>query len=117
MGRRIESIPSTVMEALIRYPWPGNVRELQNAIERAVILSPGATLEMSLNELEPAGTSLTPRLVTGVMTADAEREQIVAALRDTGWRVGGSRGAAARLGLKRTTLQKKMKRLCVSHLG
>ena len=117
MARRIEAIPSTVMEALVRYHWPGNVRELQNVIERAVILSPGATLQIPLNELEPAVTPLTPRIVTAVMTADAEREQIVAALRDTGWRVGGSSGAAARLGLKRTTLQKKMKKLCVSHPG
>jgi transcriptional regulator of acetoin/glycerol metabolism len=66
------------------------VRELQNIIERAVILSPGPTLELSLNDLEPADTPLPPRRVTAVTMADAEREQIVGALRDTGWRVGGS---------------------------
>src|SRR5678816_2757605 len=59
MGRRIEAIPSTVMEALVRYHWPGNVRELQNVIERAVILSPGPTLQIPLDELEPAVTALT----------------------------------------------------------
>ena len=111
MGRRIESIPASVMNALVRYQWPGNVRELQNVIERAVILSPGPTLQVPLGDLEAAGTQ-TP---TGAVTlADAERGQVLDALRETGWRVGGPRGAAARLGMKRTTLQKRMKKLGVS---
>jgi formate hydrogenlyase transcriptional activator len=117
MGRRIENIPVSAMEALVGYDWPGNVRELQNVIERAVILSPGPTLDLSPDDLMPAATPLPARTVAAVMTADAERKRILAALRDSGWRVGGFKGAAARLGLKRTTLQKRMKTLCVSRPG
>jgi formate hydrogenlyase transcriptional activator len=114
MGRRIESIPTAVMEALVRYHWPGNVRELQNVIERAVILSPGSTLQVPLNDLAPLSA---PAQAPAVTLAEVEREQILAALEQTGWRVGGSKGAAARLGMKRTTLQKTMKRLGVSRPG
>ena len=110
MGRRIETIPSAVMEALVRYRWPGNVRELQNVIERAVILSPGPTLQVPLSDLEPA----VAHAQADPVTPASEREQMLGALRDAGWRVGGPRGAAARLGMKRTTLQKRMKKLGVS---
>jgi formate hydrogenlyase transcriptional activator len=90
------------------------VRELQNVIERAVILSPGATLQVSLADLQ-----VTPAQAAGgawpiptpVTLLDAEREHIVGALAATGWVVGGPRGAAARLGMKRSTLQKKMQKL------
>jgi formate hydrogenlyase transcriptional activator len=115
MGRRIETIPSTVMDALVRYPWPGNVRELQNVIERAVILSPGLSLQVPPGDLQPTATTQTaaPAAVT---LADAERDHILDALRETGGVLGGPEGAAARLGMKRSTLYKKMKKLGISRL-
>jgi PAS domain S-box-containing protein len=117
MGRRIEAISSEVMDALIRYPWPGNVRELQNVIERAVILSKGSTLIVSLADVQtaPATTSAANAPAPVPITLnDAEREHIVGALAATGWVVGGPKGAAARLGMKRSTLQKKMQKLGIS---
>jgi formate hydrogenlyase transcriptional activator len=114
MGRRIESIPSAVMDALVRYPWPGNVRELQNIIERAVILSPGPSLHVSPGDLPSAATPPPVPTAAAVTLADAEREHILTALRETGWVVGGPKGAAARLGMKRSTLYKKMKKLGIS---
>jgi formate hydrogenlyase transcriptional activator len=115
MHRHIETVPSSVMEALVRYPWPGNVRELQNVIERAVILSQGPALQVSLSGLrvvpaqKDAGATPAPITLT-----DAEREHIIAALTATGWVVGGPKGAAARLGMKRSTLQKKMQKLGIT---
>ena len=114
MGRRIETIPSTVLDALVRYPWPGNVRELQNVIERAVILSPGPSLQVPLSDLQPAAAPAPAPTAAAVTLADAEREHILGALRDTGWVVGGPKGAAARLGMKRSTLYKKMQKLGIS---
>ena len=111
MGRRIETIPSAVMDALVRYPWPGNVRELQNVIERAVILSPGPSLQVPLGDLQPAATQAAAPAAAAVTLADAEREHILGALRETGWVLGGPKGAAARLGMKRSTLHRKMKKL------
>src|SRR5262249_20170775 len=98
MNKRINTIPSETMQALLRYHWPGNIRELQNFIERAVIISPGGVLEAPLNELrrpaaQPSDTAV-PTL------EEAEREAIVRALRESGGKVGGERGAAARLGMK-----------------
>jgi len=120
MGRRIETVPTAVMDALVRYPWPGNVRELQNVIERAVILSPGPTLEVSLVDLKavppPASTVASPG-ETPVALVDAEREHILAALVATGWVAGGPKGAAARLGMKRSTLLWKMKKLGIARPG
>jgi formate hydrogenlyase transcriptional activator len=110
MGRRIETIPAAVMDALVAYPWPGNVREMQNIIERAVILSPGRSLRVHLADLQPAGTPAQ----APVTLADAEREHILGVLRETGWVVGGPKGAGARLGMKRSTLQKKMIKLGIS---
>jgi formate hydrogenlyase transcriptional activator len=95
------------MEALVRYPWPGNVREMQNVIERAVILSPGPSLQIPLGDLQPAATPAQ----APVTLADAEREHIRRVLRETGGVLGGPKGAAARLGMKRSTLQAKMKKL------
>jgi formate hydrogenlyase transcriptional activator len=102
------------MEALVRYPWPGNVRELQNVIERAVILSPGPSLQVPSGELQPAATQAPVPTAAAVTLADAEREHILEALRETGGVLGGPEGAAARLGMKRSTLYKKMKKLGIS---
>jgi formate hydrogenlyase transcriptional activator len=109
MNRRIESIPSAAMEALTAYAWPGNVRELENLIERAVILTRGASLEIPLAELRAATDAPTP-----VTLQDAERDHIRRALEQANGVVGGPNGAAARLGMKRTTLQSKMKKLGIS---
>jgi formate hydrogenlyase transcriptional activator len=116
MGRRIETIPSVVRDALVRYSWPGNIRELQNVIERAVILSSGPSLQVSRDELQAAATQDPPQTTAAVTLADAEKEHILGALKDTGWVVGGPKGAAARLGMKRSTLIKKMKKLGISRL-
>jgi formate hydrogenlyase transcriptional activator len=136
MGRRIEAIPAAVMDALVGYAWPGNVRELQNVIERAVILSPGATLQVPPGDLRPGSgvrgqesgvreadaKPVTPDpgpLPPGkaVTLADAEREHILGALRETGWVLGGPNGAAARLGMKRSLLYWKMKKLGIARPG
>jgi formate hydrogenlyase transcriptional activator len=106
MNRRITNIPAESLQALTRYHWPGNIRELQNFIERAVIISPGPTLQAPVRELKGLkGTA------TAVTLADAESEAILRALREAGGRVGGLQGAAAKLGMKRTTLQAKMLKL------
>jgi formate hydrogenlyase transcriptional activator len=115
MGRRIEIIPTAVMEALVRYPWPGNVRELQNIIERAVILSMDLSLHVPPGDLQqPAAAQAAAPAPAAVSLADAEREHIQEAIRETGGVLGGPEGAAARLGMKRSTLYKKMKKLGIS---
>jgi formate hydrogenlyase transcriptional activator len=113
MGRQIETIPAEAMDALVRYPWPGNVRELENVIERAVILSPGPALRLNLGDLKAAAPAEAPPATT-VTLADAERDHILGVLRETGWVLGGPTGAAARLAMKRTTLQSKMKKLGIA---
>ena len=114
MGRRIETIPSDVMEALVRYPWPGNIRELQNVVERAVILSPGPSLQIPLGEYQSAAEQASAATAEAVTLADAERDHILGVLHETGWVVGGPKGAASRLGMRRSTLQWKMKKLGIS---
>jgi formate hydrogenlyase transcriptional activator len=112
MDKRIDRIPGDTMQALVNWPWPGNIRELQNLVERSVILSPGNELRVPLAELsqprEPFSASPAPTLEA------VERQGILAALEACGWVVGGPDGAAARLGLKRTTLNFKMKKLGLS---
>jgi transcriptional regulator with GAF, ATPase, and Fis domain len=93
------------MTALRRYPWPGNIRELRNVIERAVILSESSTLQVPLEAAGGDETAPRPTL------AAAEREQILAALDQTGWRIRGPAGAAALLGLQPTTLESRIKKL------
>jgi formate hydrogenlyase transcriptional activator len=112
MHRRVETIQTETMEALTRWPWPGNVRELENLIERAVILSPGSVLQVPLGELRaPVEQQEGERLGT---LEQAEREHIRRALEQTNWMVGGPRGAATLLGMKRTTLQSRMQKLGIS---
>jgi hypothetical protein len=111
MGRRIEAIPAAIMDALVSYPWPGNVRELQNVIERAVVLSPGPALQVSLGDLQSAVTQAPEPTPAAVTLAEAQLEHILGALRETGWVVAGPNGAAARLGMKRSTLQEKTRNL------
>jgi len=127
LNKSVAYVPADAMEALASYSWPGNIRELENFIERAVLLSPGKELRVTISELKPitaaddAGadsssfhasvtpsTSLTSSLST---LEDAERQHILRALRQTEWRIAGSRGAAVLLGMKRTTLQARMRKL------
>ena len=112
MNRRIESIPTETMTALSRYHWPGNIRELENFIERAVILSRGSQLDAPLAELKQSSPAPSNGATESLATLEeAEREHIRQALRQTNGVVGGPSGAAARLGMKRTTLQAKMAKL------
>jgi len=113
MNKQIETIPEAAMAALRRYSWPGNIRELQNFIERAVILTPGSVLQIQINELQSSGPITST--VAGAFE-DVERQRILEALRETGAVIGGEKGAAARLGLKRTTLLSKMQRLGISRV-
>jgi len=108
MNRPIQSIPSAAIEALTNYEWPGNIRELQNVIERSVILTSVQVLQIALPEIAKSAASFprTPRL-----EESAERERILRALRESDGRVSGPNGAADRLGLRRTTLQSRMKKL------
>jgi formate hydrogenlyase transcriptional activator len=110
MNKQIDDIPSETMRALVRYAWPGNVRELQNFIERAVILSPGTVLRAPIGELEPlADGEAAPVALNGL--ALVERDHILRALEASKWVIGGLHGAAARLGMKRTTLVYRMQKL------
>ncbi len=109
MNRTVDTISVETLDLLVRYPWPGNIRELENLIERAVIISPGPVLRVPLSEIkstfEPVADNLTLQA--------AERDHILKALDATNWVLAGPRGAAARLGMKRTTLQSKMRKLGV----
>ncbi|HKE05824.1 MAG TPA: sigma 54-interacting transcriptional regulator, partial [Blastocatellia bacterium] len=111
LKKRIEAIPAEAMSAITNYRWPGNVRELEHFIERAVVLTQGSDLEVSLSELK----STAPAAPVNISTLeDAERGHIIRALDETNWVIGGPNGAAARLGMKRTTLQSKMQKLGIS---
>jgi formate hydrogenlyase transcriptional activator len=102
MNKSITSIPARTMETLVQWAWPGNIRELENFMERSVILTPGLVLQVPLSELNTA-----PAESNGDTLRERERERIVRALRECNGQLGGPDGAAARLGLKRTTLQSK----------
>jgi formate hydrogenlyase transcriptional activator len=110
MNRRVEVIPSETLDALRRYTWPGNIRELANLIERAMILSDGRTLQVPLDDLTRRRQAA-PIGHQGTAGRAVERADILRALEQANWALGGPRGAAARLGMKRTTLQSLMKRL------
>jgi formate hydrogenlyase transcriptional activator len=109
MGKRIDHIPQDILEAFISYSWPGNVRELQNLIERAVIRSNNGVFPNPLPDKSPVTATSSQNSFS-----DSTRALILHALRATGWVIGGPGGAAARLGLKRTTLIAKMKKLGIS---
>jgi formate hydrogenlyase transcriptional activator len=107
MNRKVETIPAETLDQLVQYPWPGNIRELENLIERAVIVSPGPVLRVPLGELKSEGEAVGE----SQSLRAAEREHILKALEATKWVLAGPRGAAIRLGVKRTTLQSKMRKL------
>jgi formate hydrogenlyase transcriptional activator len=108
MDRRIETIPDDIMRALVRWEWPGNIRELENFVERSVILTKGSSLRAPISELEmPLG----PTDNGNTSLESAEREHILRVLREAKGVIAGSNGAAARLGVKRTTLNSKLKKL------
>jgi formate hydrogenlyase transcriptional activator len=109
MSKRINSIPSDTLQGLVRYHWPGNIRELQNVIERAVILSKGPALKVELSDLKQRLPLTAPGMNTTL--EEAERKHILSVLEETKWVVGGPNGAATRLGLNRSTLQFRMRKL------
>jgi len=116
MNKVVETIPAEAMSALARYDWPGNIRELQNLIERSMILTKGPVLRVPLDELKPhaahAQGNARPRTLQ-----EAEREHVLAALEESHWVLGGANGAAARLGMNRSTLQFRLKKLGIARPG
>lgn len=108
LNRTIDSIPDEVVAVLQAHDWPGNIRELQNFIERAMVFSPGSVLRLPL-DLTPT-VKQSPQSATRTL-ADADREHILETLQQAGWMIGGQKGAANRLGLPRTTLLYKMRKL------
>jgi formate hydrogenlyase transcriptional activator len=113
MNKKIDEIPSETMDALVRYRWPGNVRELQNFVERAVILSPHSILRAPTSELDPFPPTRESHLpISGL--AQVERDHILRALEASNWVVGGRNGAAERLGMKRTSLVYRMRKLRIN---
>jgi formate hydrogenlyase transcriptional activator len=116
MGRKVESIPTQALEALTNYDWPGNIRELQNVIERSVILSNGPELRVAMPDFNGKPTPVTRHVRVSDMPEIAERARILQALKEADGFVGGPNGAAARLGLKRTTLQSRMRKYGIGRL-
>jgi formate hydrogenlyase transcriptional activator len=123
MNREIETIPSSTMDALCRYHWPGNIRELQNVIERAVIISAGPVLSVDVADLKfpktgpPAEKPASPKPPNGALHSvleEAERQQILQALKQCNWVVAGPHGAAGLLGMNRSTLQVRIRKLGIS---
>jgi len=114
MGKQIERVPAETMSAFTSYEWPGNIRELQNFIERSVILSDGTVLCPPLAELKQSAGAESQGATT---LQDAERDHILKILKQTRWVVSGPSGAAARLGVKRSTLYFRMQKLGISRVG
>jgi DNA-binding NtrC family response regulator len=114
MGRAIDKIPTSTMEGLTRYDWPGNIRELQNVLERSVILTHGDTLQIAMPDLGETSRSSVLGIRGSKASRTAERQAIVTALEDANGQVGGPDGAAVRLGMKRTTLQSRMRKLNIA---
>lgn len=110
MNKHITHIPKRTMDRMMQWDWPGNIRELENFVERSVILSRGSTLEAPVGELEPESIKF-----GGFTLEEVEREHILRILQQSGGRLAGVNGAAARLGLARTTLQSKLKHLGIDH--
>jgi formate hydrogenlyase transcriptional activator len=111
MKKNIQTVPARTLEVLTRYAWPGNIRELENLVERSVILTQGTDLQVPISELQHDHS---PSLTSPATLEEAEREQILRVLHEAKWVIGGPGGAAARLGLKRTTLQSKMQKLGIN---
>jgi formate hydrogenlyase transcriptional activator len=113
LRKTIDTIPTETVDALIQYRWPGNIRELENVIERAVILSPGPVLRLSPRDLK---SRITPGQNTDRYQTleEVERSHILKTLKETRWVLSGSSGAAARLGLNRSTLYFRMKKLGIA---
>src|SRR5579862_7930062 len=117
MNKQIDTIPSGTLQTLTRYHWPGNIRELQNVMERAVILSPGPVLRVSLSELKQPATNRSGSSGRSDTLAEAERKHVLAVLEEANWVLSGPNGAAARLGMKRSTLQYRMGKLGISRVA
>jgi formate hydrogenlyase transcriptional activator len=119
LNKTVEYVPADAMQALTDYAWPGNIRELENMIERAVLLSPGKELRIPVSDLVSRGAAPASNIAAPVETLgpsvstleEVERQHILRALRQTSWRIAGWKGAAALLGMKRTTLQARMRKL------
>jgi formate hydrogenlyase transcriptional activator len=114
MKKEIDTVSSDTMKALMHYPWPGNIRELQNVIERAVILSRGTELKVPAADLKPRGAEDHSGDGEELTLREIERRHILSVLQQTNWVFSGPNGAAARLGMKRPTLQFRMRKLGIS---
>jgi formate hydrogenlyase transcriptional activator len=114
MGRNIDTIPTSVLDALTDYDWPGNIRELQNLLERSVILTNGGALQVPMHDLMGKAAPVIWHGGSSAEPQNAERARILKALEEAKGQVGGPDGAAARLGLKRTTLQSRIRKLNIS---
>jgi transcriptional regulator of acetoin/glycerol metabolism len=124
MNKVFETIPSATMDALCQYHWPGNIRELQNVIERAVIISAGPVLGFDVDDLKSSkgshaqeGATISKFATKGTLgdiLKETQREQILKALEECNWVVSGADGAAAHLGMKRSTLHLRMQKLGIS---